>query len=446
MVWQNFFYTLWVMLGSFGLFIGFWVWRGHARQAKEILSGTEVVKPNTLKNLIFKNNEASDYHLAGVPLIKNKEQQHLFIIGTTGSGKTNCIHELLYQIRIKKQRAIVVDVTGGFLERYYRPEVDKILNPLDPRSEEWDIWVDCPRNFHLEALAAAFLPLKNQEDFWMNSARTLFVSTAQILQELQSNSIADFLDYAIYRPLGKAAPFYAGTPAAAFMDVNADKTAIGIRSTLSVHIKCLELLKEIITPFSIREWLNNETDDSWLFLSSSPEMRETLKSLLTVWMTVATNGLMSLPPSDGRRIWFIIDELPALKKLPELHTMLAEARKYGGCVVAGTQDMSLLDEIYGSHLVKSMVNLCSTKVVFRLAGADIAERVSKWLGSQEVSETIENISYGAHQMRDGVSLNDQHREKSVVNPDKLMKLPDLEAYLKVPGDYPITKIKFKFFK
>jgi type IV secretory pathway TraG/TraD family ATPase VirD4 len=106
--------------------------------------------------------------------------------------------------------------------------------------------------------------------------------------------------------------------------------------------------------------------------------------------------------------------------------------------------MSLLDEIYGSHLVKSMVNLCSTKVVFRLAGADIAERVSKWLGSQEVSEAIENISYGAHQMRDDVSLNDQRREKPVVNPDRLMQLPDLEAYLKMPGDYLIAKVRFKY--
>lgn len=70
--------------------------------------------------------------------------------------------------------------------------------------------------------------------------------------------------------------------------------------------------------------------------------------------------------------------------------------------------------------------------------------MSKWLGLQEVSEAIENISYGAHQMRDGVSLNDQRREKPVVNPDKLMKLPDLEAYLKVPGDYPVAKVRFRY--
>ena len=84
--------------------------------------------------------------------------------------------------------------------------------------------------------------------------------------------------------------------------------------------------------------------------------------------------------------------------------------------------------------------------MFRIEGAEIAERMSKWLGVQEVSETIENISYGAHQMRDGVSLNDQRKEKPTIHPDRLMKLPDLEAYLKVPGDYPIAKVTFEIHR
>jgi len=72
--------------------------------------------------------------------------------------------------------------------------------------------------------------------------------------------------------------------------------------------------------------------------------------------------------------------------------------------------------------------------------------MSKWLGFQEVSETMENISYGAHQMRDGVSLNDQCKEKPTIHPDGLMKLPGLQAYLKLPGNYPVAKVCFKVHK
>lgn len=72
----------------------------------------------------------------------------------------------------------------------------------------------------------------------------------------------------------------------------------------------------------------------------------------------------------------------------------------------------------------------------------MADQLSKWLGVQEVSELVENISYGAHQMRDGVSLNDQRRDKQAVKPDVLMRLPNLHGFLKVAGDYPIANIKF----
>lgn len=111
--------------------------------------------------------------------------------------------------------------------------------------------------------------------------------------------------------------------------------------------------------------------------------------------------------------------------------------------VLGAQDMSLLDEIYGHNIVKSIANLCSTKVVFRIEESDIAERMSKWLGVQEVSESIENISYGQDRIRDGVSLNDNRKEKPTIHFDKLMKIPNLEAYLKLPGTYPIAKVRFQ---
>ncbi len=81
--------------------------------------------------------------------------------------------------------------------------------------------------------------------------------------------------------------------------------------------------------------------------------------------------------------------------------------------------------------------------MFTIEGAVIAERMSRWLGVQEVSESVENISYGANTIRDGVALNDMRKEKPTIHYDRLMKLPRLEAYLKVPGDYPVARIKFK---
>jgi type IV secretory pathway TraG/TraD family ATPase VirD4 len=56
----------------------------------------------------------------------------------------------------------------------------------------------------------------------------------------------------------------------------------------------------------------------------------------------------------------------------------------------------------------------------------------------------EGFSYGANDMRDGVTLNQERRKSSVIMSSEFSKLNDLEAYLKLPGNFPITKLKFKY--
>lgn len=433
---------------SFAVISSFWIWRGLSIEKKEILSGTEEVSDKELKRLIVANKEASDLVLGGVPLIKNKELQHILIAGTTGSGKTNCFHELLQQIRDKKQRAVLIDATGVFVEKYYREGYDKILNPLDTRSEQWTVWSECKQRYQFDELAASLIPQTSKDPFWSSSGQMIFSVCAQKLAKEGRKSMAELIDLITIKDLHSIQEFFSGTKAAPLLDPKSKETVASIRATISTNLKSIDLLQDTSDPFSITEWIKNEDDlehpDEWLFISCPPEMRETLRPLLSTWTSVASKALMSLKPDTNRRLWFVIDELPALNRLPDLHTGLAEYRKYGGCFVIGTQDLSLLDEIYGGNLVKSIANLCSTKILFRISGADVADRMSKWLGTQEFSESVENISYGAHQMRDGVSLNDMRKEKLVINPDEIMKLPDLQGYIKVPGRYPIAKVVFKY--
>ena len=70
--------------------------------------------------------------------------------------------------------------------------------------------------------------------------------------------------------------------------------------------------------------------------------------------------------------------------------------------------------------------------------------MSEFLGEQEISEAQETISYGAHQMRDGVSLVAQSRRKPIVPYTDLMNLANLEAYIQFPRDLPLAKLKFEY--
>lgn len=75
----------------------------------------------------------------------------------------------------------------------------------------------------------------------------------------------------------------------------------------------------------------------------------------------------------------------------------------------GFQDLSQLEEIYGLTTTKTLSNLTGTKLLFRCVDTDIANRVSRYLGKQEKQETNESISFGTHQMRDGVSLTSHNK-------------------------------------
>lgn len=445
----NKFHNTLLMTGLFFIFtflsmLGFWVWRGKAKAEKEILSGTLEVPQKELIKLIQRRNAASPFKLGDLPLLKDSETKHILLDGTTGSGKTNTFNQLLPQIRKQNQRAIIIDTTGVFVEKFYNPQTDIILNPLDARSKNWNIWQECQNDLHVDELVTSLIPSTLHDPFWSDAARSLFGETLKILKKRKRATLQEALDYAISLPLKDIQWFYAGTPAAALVDKGADKTAASIRVNLATYIRSLFLLEESSQSFSVRQWVQDEKRPGWLFLLATPDQRETLRPLLTTWLNTAINALMACRPDPMRRLWFFIDEMASLNKVEALPKGLAESRKFGGCIVSGIQNISQIDKIYGHEIRKTMMSLYNTKLFFRSPDSDTAQWITKTLGENEVIENSEGISYGAHQMRDGVSLNEQRRFKPIIPYTEFMALPDLTAYVKLPEDYPIAKIRFSY--
>ena len=93
---------------------------------------------------------------------------------------------------------------------------------------------------------------------------------------------------------------------------------------------------------------------------------------------------------------------------------------------------------------RSICGLTGTKLVFRSPDVYTAKRMSEFLGEQEIIEHSESISFGAHQMRDGVSLSEQRRNKTVIPYTDILNLPNLQAYIKFPSDFPVAKLTFKY--
>ncbi len=193
--------------------------------------------------------------------------------------------------------------------------------------------------------------------------------------------------------------------------------------------------------FSIRSWLQDKSNKGWLFITCREEEKEVLKPLISVWLDTAVSVMMSMPVDYTGRTWLIYDEVASLQKLPSLSTGLAEIRKFGGCMVLGMQSFAQLEEIYGQKSAQAIFSLLNTRLYFKSPDADTARLVSAELGEQDVEEARENYSYGTESVRDGISLGVQRVTRRLVDYSEVLILEELEFYLRLIGDLPVTKVK-----
>ncbi|MCW9035381.1 MAG: type IV secretion system DNA-binding domain-containing protein, partial [Rhodospirillales bacterium] len=217
------------------------------------------------------------------------------------------------------------------------------------------------------------------------------------------------------------------------------------RAVMTAYLSCLENLRDdpTATPFSIRNWIEDDERDGFMFLTSRGDMHESIKGLTTCWLEIAVNTLLSLEQSWDRKIWIILDEVPSLYHIPSLQPGMAESRQFGGCFVLGLQVWSAMRDIYGANGAETLSGLARTRVVLSTPDKATANWCSEALGNAEKTELQETVSYGAHDMRDGVSLAERNELRPIVLPTEIMSLPDLNGFLRLPQNFPVTRFTIK---
>jgi len=438
-----------------GIFSFLWVFticnlfffiRGQLSKRMQHLSGNKLCNPRYLATKMQLARQASPIHVGPLPLVKGTESQHIMISGGTGSGKTNCLHHVLPQIRKLHQKAVIVDTTGEFVSRYYNQDKDKLLNPFDQRHQEWHPWCECQDRFDFDAMAQSFIPqsICEKENYWRTAARSVLGS----MLELQKHEklISETSRLLLYEPLKTLCQSLQGTKAASHLDLSSEKTAGSIRSVMTSYLECLSYLDDTPSPFSIRDWVQDPQESGWLFITSTLAQRAALIPLVSTWFSIAMRSLLQMSIDPSRRLWFIVDELPSLQRLKDLETCLTESRKFGGAALLALQSPAQLDSIYGHDTTKIILGNCMTKIAFCEQDPQIAEKISQFFGKKDIREYQEGISYGAHKMRDGVSFSTQQRTKPVISPTDIQSIKKNQAYIRLPNQGIATKIKLKYKK
>jgi type IV secretory pathway TraG/TraD family ATPase VirD4 len=366
------------------------------------------------------------------------EPSHVLLMGDTGSGKSSAIRQLLRQVADRGESAIVYDPAMDFLGEFYDPKRgDLILNPLDQRCPYWGLGDEIDRPETATTIAAAMLPDKDYEKaFFTDAPRRVL---AHLLR--RKPQPRDILRMMADPQSIEAA--VRGTPLAALLDPGAPAQRAGVLSSLNMVADSLELLPEwehTRNTFATAEWYTERK--RWIFLTSSAAYRQKVLPLHSAWLDLFILRMMGYCEDQAAKpVWFVIDELASLNKLPQLHTAVTENRKYGNPVVMGLQGRSQMEKRYGQD-AEAMLSQPATKIFLKTSEPRAAKWISEAIGEIEVERLKESRSMGLFTSKNSFSM--EIATKPLIMASEIAGLAPLSGFIKLENH--VVAAKFRLAK
>jgi type IV secretory pathway TraG/TraD family ATPase VirD4 len=391
--------------------------------------------------------------LAGIVIPAGDETKHFKLVGTTGTGKSTAIRELLRGALARGDRAVVADPDGGYLGRFYdRFRGDVILNPFEPDSVKWDWYAEINSTYDIEQLASGLIPTSDDASGreWRGYARTFFTAVARHCHRERWRDPAELWRLLMVATSEELRPIVASTPAQPFLEPDNARMFGSIRAVTGSAVAALEYIQgQRAAPFSIREWVRKRTSAGVLFIPYKAGQIAALRSMIANWMRLAIFEAMSLPEGIDQRLWFIVDELDALGAIDGLKDALARLRKFGGRCVLGFQSISQVTGTYHTE-AQTLVENCGNTLILRCSGSDhggTAHFASRLIGEREIVRRItsrgsDRSTWAARNARRSKNTSEQHVTELAVMPSELEQLPDLSGYLKTASSRQWLRVSF----
>ncbi len=402
------------------------------------LKGPVMLTPKEFNNAVkgdgigFKTTEAKQ--MMRIPL--QAEAQHIELMGDTGAGKTSLIMQVLRQIQARGHSAIVYDPACEFIQRFFdaRRE-DVVLNPLDERCPYWGPAEELRRKAEAKAIAASLYQPTNDRkgEFFTETPQKIFahlLTFGPTPQDLITwLSTPSEIDQRVK-----------GTEMESMIAKGAQQQRNGVLASLGLVADSLRMLptKEQAhgRVWNATAWAEQRT--GWVFITSSPTEREALRPLHSLWIDLLVMRLLSAPTPNQTPVWFVLDELASLQRLPQLHTAITENRKSKNPLLLGFQGKAQLEVIYG-HLAEVMLSQPATKIFLKTTEPKAAEWVSNAIGKVEVERLKETRFDGT---RSGKNFTLDRQTDPLVMESEISGLENRHAFLKLGNN--VARFSFDY--
>ena len=383
---------------------------------------------------------AGALRIAGVPLPASVEQQHILLAGAPGSGKSEALKALVATVRERgSDGAVIHDPTGEMVALFYNPERgDMIINPLDARHANWDLWADM-RPGEEANLAEAVIPSAQGDNKYFSDA-------AQALLEVllqQTRTIDDLVKAGLGESPNELADRLHNAGLGGL--VGNAKTFGSVRGNLAPYLRSLALLPPIPdgqSPISLEEFCERPAG-RFVFLLTKRRNKDALRPIHQLYLTQLVNTALSLRPDPARRIWLFLDELPELLPSDAVATSLSQGRKFGLSTVMAVQAVGQMYDRVGHHEAAALLSMPKSRLILRVGDGESAELMSKEIGDRQIKRKTENHSSSTGQhASSSTSTSWQTTTERAVLASEIMALPDLQGYLRIEDTTMRVELKY----
>ena len=420
--------------------------RSMNQEEDKYIDGAKFISSSKLLNLL--NEKKTSIPIANIKTPVDDETKHFFIVGRTGSGKTQTLKRVVTHLQTIGSKIILYDNKGDYIPTNYNEERDIIFNPIDQRSTQWTIFNDCTSKMDIEqVICHGMIPGSggSRDPFWANASREVFRGILYYCyrNRMYSNEkIWDVLSSGASKIVKILNTIPEGRTGREMILDSSSKQTQGIMAMLLQYTAILELMATEDGNFSIRKWLHDPNPGT-LFLVNHSKSKDVLKPILTLLLEMASHEVLSMPDDYNRRIYFFLDEFGSLNNMSSIIELLTRARSKGASVWIGTQEIGQIEKVYGKESRQSIVNGCASKLILSIAEPETAKYFSDAIGQTEVLESSESMSMGPSDVRDGLTFTRSSKTKPLVLPSVFQQFPDMEGILKL-SNYDYCKVKVPY--
>jgi type IV secretion system coupling TraD/TrwB family protein len=380
---------------------------------------------------------ATGVTLAALPIAPLDETKHFKLIGTTGTGKSTAIREILAGALGRGDRAVIADADGAYLKRFFDPgRGDVILNPFDAHSLKWDLAGEIREPYDFAELARSLIPDGDGEHrIWRQYGQIFLTAVLQRALAANVRDVGNLYRLVTSAPVEELQILLKDTPAEPFVAAGNLKMFGSIRAVTTSAVAALDYIqRQPAALFSIRQWVREGR--GVLFLPYTANQIAALRTVISTWMRTAIFETLSLAEGDAH-LWFVIDELDSLGPVDGLKDALPRLRKFGGRCVLGFQSIAQVSATYGRGEADTLVENCGNTLILRCSaseGGGTARFASKLIGEREIiRRNVSSTSHPQHWLATKTH-SDQYVVESAVLASEIEQLPDLTGYLKLASD------------